>query len=178
MYVTLWITAVLYTVLAFADFTQEYPRLEWNKKSTLSTDSQVEFPGIVLEPDTYIVRLSDGGEHRSIVEITNKDETQVLATVAAVPDHRLRPDDNSEFTFHQLKHAGPRPVQSWFFAGDLVGLEFVYPKTRAKEIAKESDSRVMASNGMKAGVIIAVTANGKEVVIDDQATGTARTKPQ
>jgi hypothetical protein len=37
----------------------------------------------------------------------------------------------------------------------------------------------MASNGIKDSVIVAVTANGKEIVIDDdQGTQTARRKAQ
>ena len=170
--------AMLYIALAVASIYQQSSTLEWNKKSTLSTDHQVEFPGIVVEPGTYVVRLRDGGERRSVVEILNQDETQVLATVVAVPDHRVRPEENSEFTFHQVKPGGPVPVQTWFYTGDLVGLEFVYPKVRAKEIAKETGEYVVASDGNKNATIVAVTPSGKEIVIDGEATQTARQKPQ
>ncbi len=172
-----YLNAMFCIAIAVTSLCQQYAGFEWNKKSTLSTDRPVEFPGIVLEPGVYIIKLLDGGEKRSTVEILSQDETQVLASVIAVPDHRLRPDDNSEFTFHEIKQTGPRPVQTWFYTGDLVGFEFVYPKARAKEIAKDSDGRVMASNAIKDGLIVAVTPNGKEIVIDDQ-TQTARRKPQ
>src|SRR5262249_20897978 len=145
----LYLHAMLYIAMTLASFGQENSGFGWNKKSTLSTDQQVEFPGIVLEPGVYIVKLREGGEKRSTVEIYNETETQVLATIAAVPDHRLRPEDNSEFTYHEIKNGGPRPVQSWFYTGDLVGYEFVYPKARAREIAKESGAYVMASNSIK-----------------------------
>src|SRR5207237_6430396 len=90
-----FINAVLFIAMALSSVLQESYSTEWNKKSTLSTDKQVEFPGIVLEPGIYIIRLKEGGERRSIVEIRNRDETQVLATLLAVPDHQQRPDDNS-----------------------------------------------------------------------------------
>jgi hypothetical protein len=172
------LNAMLYIGLAFSSLSQQEPGFEWNRKSTLSTERPVEFPGTVLEPGVYIVRLRENTERRSVVEILNRDETQVLATVVAVPDHRQRPDDNAEFTFHEVKKDGPLPVQTWYFTGDLVGWEFVYPKARAKEIAKDSDSHVMASNGNKDAAIVAVTPNGKEVVIDAPLTQTARQKPQ
>ncbi|HLH31215.1 MAG TPA: hypothetical protein VKY31_08430, partial [Terriglobia bacterium] len=74
---------------------------------------------------------------------------------------------------------GPIPLRSWFYTGDLVGLEFVYAKPRAREIAKESDDHVIASNDSKDGPIVAVTPNGKEIVIDEGvAAQTARRKPQ
>lgn len=151
---------------------------EWNKKSTLTTDQQVEFPGIVLESGTYVIRLCESGEKRSVVQVMNKDETQVLASVVAVPDHRTRPEDNSEFTFHRATSGGSHAVRSWFFAGDLVGLEFVYPKHRAEDIAKESDDHVLASNSTNKGdVIVAITPNGKEIIIDGHEQHKRR-KPQ
>jgi len=169
---------MLYIAMAFASLSQEQPGFEWNKKSTLTVDEKVEFPGIVLEPGVYIIRLGESGEHRSRVEILNRDETQVLALLVAVPDHRQRENDSSEFSYHDVKWDGPRPVRSWYFSGDLVGLEFVYPKARAKEIAKDSNNYVMASNGSKDGAIIAITPSFKEIMIDSGAIQTARQKPQ
>jgi hypothetical protein len=173
-----FLTAMLYIALAFPSVAQQYTPFEWNKKSTLSTERRVEFPGIVLDPGIYIVRLGESGEGRSVVQILTSDETQVLASVPAVPDHRTRPDANTEFTFHEIRTDGPHPVQSWFFPGDLVGLEFLYSKARAKEIAKSSGSHVMASNGSKDGPIIAITPNGKEIVLAGEPAQTARQKPQ
>jgi hypothetical protein len=170
-----FLSAMLYIAMAFASASPQNPALEGNKKSTLSAEYQVEFPGVVLEPGIYIVRLRQGGERRSVVEILNRDETQLLATIVAVPDHHMRPDDNSDFTFHETKREGPRPVQSWFYTGDLVGLEFIYPMARAKEIAKQTDCHVMASDGNRA--IVAVTPNGKAIVIDGQEQA-ARRKPE
>jgi hypothetical protein len=169
-----FLNAMLYIAMAFASASPQNPSFEWNKKSTLSAEYQVEFPGLVLDPGIYIVRLREGGEKRSLVEILNRDETQLLATIVAVPDHRVRPEDNSDFTFHETKREGPRPVQSWFYTGDLVGLEFIYPMARAKEIAKQTDCHVMASDGKNA--IVAVTPNGKEIVIDGPTQAARRNR--
>jgi hypothetical protein len=174
------VQGMLLIALGFTSLLQESYLTGWNKKSTLTADKQIEFPGIVLEPGTYIIRLKEDTDRRSIVEIRNQDETQTLATLLAVTDHQQRPDDNSEFTYFKAAAADPQPVRSWFYSGDLTGLEFVYPKGRAREIAKTSDDRVMASNSsMKDDVIVAVTPNGKEVVIDDpRPLETARRKPR
>jgi len=173
-----FLSAMVCIAMVLTPVSQQNPALEWNKKSTLTAEYQVEFPGLVLEPGSYVVRLREGGEKRSVVEILSRDETQLLATVIAVPDHRMRPEDNSDFTFHPTKHGGPRPVQTWFYTGDLVGLEFIYPIGRAKEIAKETDSHVMASDGNMDSAIIAITPNGKEIVVDGQPMHSAKRKPQ
>ena len=174
----LFFNAMFFLAMIFPSPLQDPQSSEWNKKSTFTTDHQVEFPGIVLEPGVYVVSLRESGSKRSVVQILSQDETQVLASLVAVPDHRMRPEDSSEFTFHQVKGDGPAPVQTWFYPGDLVGLEFVYSKARAREIAKDSDDHVMASNGTKDSAIVAVTPNGKEIVIDGQVSQTARQKRQ
>jgi len=163
-----FLNAMFCIAFAFTSALQQYPEFEWTKKSTLNADQQIEFPGIVLEPGTYIIRLKEGGERRSIVEILNRDESQVLGRVVVLPDHQAKPDDNSEFTFHEVKMEGPQPVHGWHSTADLVGFEFVYPKPRAQEIAKASGRRVLAFDRIEDGPIVAVTPNGKEVVIDDQ----------
>ena len=173
------INAMLTIAMAFTSLSQDTQIYEWNKKSTLRAEHQIEFPGIVLEKGVYIVKLKESGEKRSTVQILSEDESQVLATVVAVPDHRVPPEDSAEFFFHEVEGNGPEPVRSWFFSGDLVGLEFVYPEGRAKEIAKDSNDHVMASKDVKAGAIFAVTPNGKEIVIDEgPAVQAARRKPQ
>src|SRR5215471_210917 len=111
------INAMLTIAMAVTSLFQETQTYEWNKKSTLVAESKVEFPGIVLEQGTYLVRLKQGGDKRSQIEILSQDEKQVLATLVAVPDLRARPDGDAEFTYHETKAGGPRPVRSWFFSG-------------------------------------------------------------
>jgi len=171
--------AVLALLLAVSSSFQEPNSTGWNKKSTLSTDKPVEFPGIILEPGTYVIRLKESTETRSTVEVLNQDESQILAVLLTIPDHAQRPDDDEEFVYFNAAQDNPKPVRTWFYSGDLIGLEFVYPNARAKEIAKVTDEHVMASSSTgKDSVIVAVTPNGKEVVIDDpNLTQTARRKP-
>jgi hypothetical protein len=173
------ITAVLFTAMAISSAVQEPSLTGWNKKSTLKSNRAVEFPGIILDPGTYVIRLKESTETRALVEIWNEGESQILGTVLAVPDHELRPDDDSEFIFFSAPEGKPEAVRTWFYSGEVIGWEFVYPKAHAKEIAKAADTHVMASNSnSKDDVIVAVTPNGTEVVIDaPRPAQTAREKP-
>src|SRR5438552_13987231 len=175
-----FIGAVLFIVMTISSAGQEPYSSGWNKKSTLTTEKAVEFPGIILEPGTYVIRQKESTENRAVIEICNQGESQILGTAEGVPDHELRPDDNSEFIFFEGTSDKAEPVRAWFFSGDMIGWEFVYPKPRAKEIAKAADTHVMASNSInKDDAIVAVTPNGKEVVIDDpHPVQTARQKPK
>jgi hypothetical protein len=139
---------------------------EWAKKSLLTTDRPVEVPGMVLEPGVYVVKLQSSTEKRSVVQILTQDESRLLASVVAVPDHRMRAHD-MVFRYYEVTDGSPRPLQSWYYPGDLDGLEFVYPTRRAQEIARSTDCAVMASGGGE-DLILAITPNGKEVVVIDQ----------
>ena len=151
----------------------------WHKRSTLITTESVELPGIVLEPGTYTFKLEEASSRRNVVQVVSVDGSKILTRLIAVPDYRTHGGD-SAFTYHESPGSGPKPIRSWFYPGDLNGLEFVYPKDRAKEIAKETDTHVMASNGKEAknSAIIAVTPTGVEVVIDDAPSAQVSRKPQ
>ncbi|MGA8305545.1 MAG: hypothetical protein WB723_07690, partial [Candidatus Acidiferrales bacterium] len=79
---------------------------------------------------------------RNIVQIWNKDETQLIATVLAIPDYRLTPADNPIITFEERAQGSPPAIRAWFYPGDNYGYEFVYPKTRATELAAANHKNV------------------------------------
>ena len=47
-------------------------------------------------------------------------------------------------TFRERAAGEPQAIRSWFYPGDNFGQEFVYPKTRALELAKLADQPVLA----------------------------------
>src|SRR5262245_34670420 len=103
----------------------EFPG-QWFKKSIITLTDLSEVPGMVLEPGTYVLKAEEGpSSPRTVVELLNQDESQVLATFTAVPDHRQRPDYQTVITFFPITD-GPRPIQTWFYPGEMNGQEFVY----------------------------------------------------
>ena len=113
-------------------------------KLTIFTFSQpVEMPGgKVLPAGTYAFKLLDSPGDRNIVQIFDKDQMKLYATVMAIPDYRPNPSDKPIITFSETKAGGPVAIKEWFYPGDQYGQEFVYPKNRAVEIAKQSNQPV------------------------------------
>ena len=147
-----------------------HAQYEWAKKSVITLNDLCEVPGMVLEPGTYVLKTDDNlSNSRAVIQLLNKDESQILTTFIAVPDHRMRPDSTGSdvvLTFFDGVTVGPKPIQTWFYPGEMNGYEFVYPTSRAKEIAKHTDDHVMASDGKNAA-IIAVTPSGTQVPLYD-----------
>ncbi len=135
--VAMWLCLVMLAVLvARAD--------EYNKKTVVTFNGPVEIPGKVLPAGTYVFKLFDSDSERNIVQIWNKDETQLIATVLAIPDYRLTPADNPIITFEERAQGSPPAIRAWFYPGDNYGYEFVYPRTRATELAAANHKNVPA----------------------------------
>jgi LPXTG-motif cell wall-anchored protein len=107
----------------------------WNKLTKLTFAEPVEVSGTVLQPGTYWFSLLDSSSDRHVVQIWNGDRSQLITTVLAIPNYRLRPTGNTVVKFSERPTGTPEAIRAWFYPGDNFGQEFVYPKTRATQIA-------------------------------------------
>jgi len=122
---------------------------DWNKRTTLTVNQPIEVPGAVLPAGKYVVKLLDSASDRHIVQIFNAEENQVLTTILAIPNYRLKPTGDTVFTFWETPPGTPRALRAWFYPGDNFGQEFAYPKVKAAEIAAVANAEVPAVEGFK-----------------------------
>jgi LPXTG-motif cell wall-anchored protein len=122
---------------------------EWNRKTVMTFSGPVEIPGVhlkgwgVLPAGTYVFKILDSQSDRHIVQIFNADETQCYATVLAIPNYRLRATDKTVVTFRERPAGAPEALRAWFYPGRNWGEEFVYPKAKAVELAKTTNTPVL-----------------------------------
>jgi len=159
---------------------------EWDKKTVLTFSQPVEIPGRVLPAGTYTFKLADTMSDRHIVQIFNADGSQILATVMAIPDYRLTSTDKTVIKFNEVPAGSPEAIRAWFYPGNTIGQEFVYPKPRAAQLAKASKAvvpaiavEVASVDDLKTAPIIAVTPELKETPVTAaiQTTPIARDVP-
>ena len=101
---------------------------EWNKQTTMTFNTPVAVPGQVLQPGSYVFKLADSQSDRHIVQIFTEDQRQLVATILAIPAYRLEPTGETVITFEERPTDSPEAIHRWFFAGDLNGVGFVYPR--------------------------------------------------
>jgi LPXTG-motif cell wall-anchored protein len=122
---------------------------EWNRKTVMTFSGPVEIPGVhlkgwgVLPAGTYVFKILDSQSDRHIVQIFNKDETQVFATILAIPNYRLKPTGKTVVTFWERPAGEPNALRAWFYPGENYGEEFVYPKAKAVDLAKTTNQAVL-----------------------------------
>ncbi len=137
----------------------------WDKKTTVTFSAPVEIPGIraqVLPAGTYVFRLLDVLSDRNVVQIFNKDESHLYATILAIPNSRLKATDKTVMPFAERTAGSPQAVRAWFYPGDNFGQEFVYPKTRAVELAKETRQPIIYIPDVVAPDIVAPATTANE----------------
>jgi len=117
---------------------------EWNKKTEVTFTEPVEIPGQVLPAGTYVFKIADTLGDRDVVQIFNKDETHIYATILAVPDYRMEPRGKTVINFEERAANAPQAVRAWFYPGDNYGYQFVYPNSRAMELAKRTNQNVLS----------------------------------
>jgi len=122
---------------------------EWNRKTVITFSGPVEIPGVhlkgwgVLPAGTYVFKILDSQSDRHIVQIFNKDETTIYATILAIPNYRLRATDKTVITFRERPAGEPEALRAWFYPGRNWGEEFVYPKAKAIALAKATNTPVL-----------------------------------
>jgi len=118
---------------------------EWNKQTYLTFSGPVQVPGASLPAGTYMFKLADLQGNRHVVQVFDKDGTKLYTTILAIPDQRLEPTDKPVVMFSETPAGTPAAIKAWFYPGDTIGDEFVYPKRRAVELAKTMKAIVPAS---------------------------------
>ena len=115
---------------------------ESDKKTIFTFSQPVELPGVALPAGTYVFKVLDSLTDRNIVQVFNKDETKLIGTFVTIPDYTPQPSDKTIVKFSETSAGGPKAIKEWFYPGENVGWEFVYPKKRAVELAKASHQAV------------------------------------
>jgi len=150
---------------------------EWNRKTTVTFNEPVEVPGVgvhLLPAGTYVFTILSPLPYRHIVQISNVAEDHVFTTILAIPNVRARSTGKTVMTFRERAAGEPEAIRTWFYPGKEWGEEFVYPKSRAVELAKVTNEVVLSTpveleslpvEELKTAPVVAVKPTGEEVQV-------------
>jgi len=113
----------------------------WNKKTIITINEPMQLPTKVLEPGKYVFKLIDSN-YRHVVQVFNANESQILTTIIAIPNERLRPTGKSEFKFWEAPAGQPHALRAWFYPGDNFGHEFAYTPSMGAQITAYNKTSV------------------------------------
>ena len=120
-------------------------------QDTFFTFSQaVELPKTTLPAGTYFFQLVDSDSNRHIVKVMSQDRKQLHATLMAIPYYTNdRPLDEPQVRFLETPAANgvaaTNAIQVWFYPGNSVGHEFIWPRDRAMRLAQATGEPVLTT---------------------------------
>ena len=140
-----------------------------SERTFLTFSNTVEMPGVTLPAGTYVFKLADTGS-RNVVQVWNEQENQMLGQWLFVQAERPEVSEENVVMFRETPAGSTPAVQYWYFPGEKVGKEFIYPKDQAMKIAAATGSRVLTGEGTE---VSSVDAQGNVTAWEKQQSSQA-----
>ena len=150
--VNLIVTAMILAVLAVLAGRVSAQRIDTNDKTFMTFTAAVEMPGVTLQPGTYVFRLADSPT-RNVVQVLDEGEKNILGQWNFVQAERPRVTEETVVMFKETREGATPAVQYWYFPGEKVGKEFIYPKDQADRIAARTGVDVRSGENVIEGSI-------------------------
>jgi hypothetical protein len=96
------------------------------KTTYLKFSAPVALPGAVLRPGEYVFELADPTTSRQVVRVQDRQRSHTSVQLLTRKVERTRPTNASFVTLGEAPAGAPRPITTWYPAGDVIGYEFIY----------------------------------------------------
>ena len=137
-------------VIAFALFFELAAHAdESNEATTMSFSQPIQVPGQVLPAGTYLFELADHGAEPNVVQIFSSDRRVLYGTFLTIATQSQEPAGDTTVTLAEPESGGTPALVKWFYPGRDIGNEFVYSKQTEKELARDRQQNIVASEESK-----------------------------
>ena len=155
--VKLLATALVLAVLAVMAGQVTAQQTNTSERTFLTFSNAVEMPGVSLKPGTYVFKLADT-QQRNVVQVWDQDEKNMIGHWTFVQAERPQVTEETVVMFRETAEGATPAVQFWYFPGERVGKEFIYPKDQAERIAARTGAKVRTEGGVvEAGAVAAAS---------------------
>jgi hypothetical protein len=157
-----------------------------DSRTEFTFNQPVELPGVTLPPGTYIFRFVDATTGRKVMQVQAKDaSSKTYGMFLTISAQRPRPSDDAELRFMETPVGQPTAVKTWWYPGNTIGREFIYPKSQARRLAQATNQTVLTTQAesvtddqMQTADLSYVSASGQETPLtDDQLVEAAANTP-
>ena len=165
--------AMLLTMSATPSLAQGQPL---DSRTEFTFNQPVELPGVTLPPGTYIFRFVDGTTGRKVMQVQAKDaSSKTYGMFLTINAQRPRPSDDAELRFLETPAGQPAAVKTWWYPGNTIGREFIYPKSQARRLAQATHTTVLTTQAenvtneqMSTADLAYVSESGQETALTNE----------
>ena len=164
--VKLLATALVLAVLAVMAGRVTAQQTNTSERTFLTFSNAVEMPGVTLQAGTYVFKLADTPT-RNVVQVWDQNEKNMIGHWTFVQAERPQVTGDTVVMFRETREGATPAVQFWYFPGEKVGKEFIYPKDQAERIAARTGAKVRTDDGVvEAGAVAAASPAPAEPAAD------------
>jgi hypothetical protein len=165
--------AMLLTMSATPALAQGQPL---DARTEFTFNQPVELPGVTLPPGTYVFRFVDGTTGRKVMQVQAKDASnKTYGMFLTINAERPRPSDDAELRFLETPAGQPAAVKTWWYPGNTIGREFIYPKSQARRLAQATRQTVLTTQAenvtndqMATADLAYVSESGQETALTNE----------
>ncbi len=144
-------------------------------RTEFTFNQPVELPNVTLPPGRYVFRFVDGTTGRQVMHVQAKGADNknygLFLTIAA---QRPTPSEDAELRFLETPAGAPAAIKTWWYPGNTIGREFIYPKTQARRLAEATNQPVLTTQAaqvsgdeMKTADLAYVSPSGQDAPLTD-----------
>ena len=147
-----------------------------DSRTEFTFNTPVELPGVTLPPGTYVFRFADATTSKNVMQVLAKDSTnKTYGLFLTISAQRPKPSDEAELRFLETPAGAPAAVKTWWYPGNTIGREFIYPKSQARRLAQATNTAVLTTHAenvtneqMKTADLAYISPSGQETAATDQ----------
>jgi hypothetical protein len=158
--VTLIATAMVLAVLVGMSVRVAAQNTVPSERTIMTFSNTVEMPGVTLPAGTYVFRLADTPT-RNVVQVLSGDEKDILGQWTFVQAERPRVSEDTVVMFKESPEGTMPAIQYWYYPGERIGKEFIYPKDQAQKIANRTGATVLSDEGRIASTVTSTDSQGQ-----------------
>jgi hypothetical protein len=150
------------------------------EKTFLTFSNAVELPGMTLPAGTYTFKLADT-PGRNVVQVLSQDEKEIHGQFLFVQAQRPEVTGETVVTFRETREGSTPAVQFWYYPGEKIGKEFIYPKDQAMRISQRTGMEVRTEDGLISANSTASSTDTQGQVTEwkrEETTTAAAAEPQ
>jgi hypothetical protein len=152
-----------------------------DSRTEFTFNSPVELPGVTLPPGTYVFRFADATTSRKVMQVLAKDSSnKTYGLFLTISAQRPKPSDDAELRFLETPAGKPAAVKTWWYPGNSIGREFIYPKEQARRLAMATNTTVLttksetvSSQQMATADLVTVSPGGQEAAVTEEVVNSA-----
>ena len=128
------LSVCLFAVLAVFSSTSANAQT-FDQRTYFTFSQPVSLPGVTLPAGKYMFRIVDTTSSRRIVQVLDADGRKPYAMLMSMPTFSATVPSEPEVRFKERPAGLPSAVEAWYYPGQSMGREFIYPKKQERLVA-------------------------------------------